>query len=322
MPLDQSGKSLSRSVRRDGFTLIELLVVIAIIAVLIALLLPAVQQARESARRTQCKNNLKQLGVAMHNYHDTHGVFPFGWDELETGWHAMILPQIEQTSLYSTLIWQENGLGNWNAVGSPNLTACEKLIAAFRCPSMSVPEHINNESIPARSPVSYRAVASSMAASDDASTIPAGSGTTVSLEQAIHDGMFFGCSSISLRDVTDGTSNTIMIGESFTDPSYVKDGQGMDYWQIGSPQTGTWVLGGIGGTEYSEFAGSTFGRINSRRDPLVNGVIMEMSFGSWHVGGAHFTLADGSVKFINESVDLSLYRKLATRAGGEVVGEF
>ncbi len=322
MPLNLSGLSPSRPPHRRGFTLIELLVVIAIIAVLIALLLPAVQQAREAARRTQCKNNLKQLGLAMHNYHDTHGVFPFGWDEREAGWHAMILPQIEQTSLYSTLIWQESGLGNWDAVGSPNLAACEKMIPAFRCPSMAVPEHIDNQGIPGRSPVSYRGVASSIAASDDASTIPAGSGTTVSLEAARHDGIFFGCSNVRMSDIVDGTSNTILIGESFTDPTYVKDGQGMDFWQIGSPQTGGWVLGGIGGTEYSEFVGSTFGRINSRRDPTVHGVIMEMSFGSWHVGGAHFTLADGTVRFVSDNVDLQLYRKLATRNGGEVVGEF
>ena len=322
MPLDLFGPSGSRPLRRRGFTLIELLVVIAIIAVLIALLLPAVQQAREAARRTQCKNNMKQLGLAMHNYHDTHGVFPFGWDEREAGWQAMILPQIELSSLYNTLIWQESGLGNWDAVGSPNLTACETVITAFRCPSMAVPEHINNNSIPGRSPVSYRAVASSIAASDDTSTIPAGSGTTVSLEQANHDGMFFGCSSVKIRDVSDGTSSTIMIGESFTDPTYVKDGQGMDYWQIGSPQTGGWVLGGIGGTEYSELVGSTFARINSRRDPTVHGTAIEMSFGSWHVGGAHFTMADGTVRFISENVDLQVYRRLATRGGGEVVGEF
>jgi prepilin-type N-terminal cleavage/methylation domain-containing protein len=308
--------------QRPAFTLIELLVVIAIIAVLIALLLPAVQQARESARRTQCKNHLKQLGLAMHNYHDTHGVLPFGWDDRETGWHAMILPQLEQASLFGTLIWAESGLGNWDAAGSPNLAACEKVIPAFRCPSMALPEHIDNQGIPGRVPVSYRGVASSIAASDDASTIPAGSGTTVSLEDATHDGMFFGCSSIRLSDIIDGTSSTIMIGESFTDPNYVKDGQGMDYWQMGSPQTGTWVLGGIGGTEYSELVGSTFGRINSRRDPAVHGVITELSFGSWHVGGAHFALADGSVRFVSDSVDLSLYRKLATRARGEVVGEY
>ena len=322
MPLNLSGLSPSRHQRRRAFTLIELLVVIAIIAVLIALLLPAVQQAREAARRTQCKNHLKQLGLAMHNYHDTHGVFPFGWDERETGWHAMILPQIELAPLYGTLIWAEGGLGNWDAVGSPNLAACEKMIPAFRCPSMAVPEHIDNQGIPGRSPVSYRGVASSIAASDDASTIPAGSGTTVSLEDARHDGIFFGCSNVRIADLVDGTSNTILIGESFTDPGYTKDGQGMDYWQIGSPQTGTWVLGGIGGTEYSELVGSTFGKINSRRDPTVHGVIMEMSFGSWHVGGAHFTLADGTVRFVSDSIDLQLYRKLATRNGGEVVGEF
>ncbi len=322
MLLNLSGLSPSRPPRRRAFTLIELLVVIAIIAVLIALLLPAVQQAREAARRTQCKNHLKQLGLAMHNYHDTHGVFPFGWDEREAGWHAMILPQIERASLYGTLIWQENGLGNWDAVGSPNLAACEKVIPAFRCPSMAVPEHIDNQGIPGRSPVSYRGVASSIAASDDASTIPAGSGTTVSLEDAMHDGIFFGCSNVRMSDLVDGTSNTILIGESFTDPTYTKDGQGMDFWQIGSPQTGGWVLGGIGGTEYSEFVGSTFGKINSRRDPTVHGVIMEMSFGSWHVGGAHFTLADGTVRFVSDSIDLQLYRKLATRNGGEVVGDY
>ena len=101
--------------RIRGFTLIELLVVIAIIAILIALLLPAVQQAREAARRTQCQNNMKQLGIALHNYHDTIGVFPFGFDERETLWSAMILPQIEQANLYNTLIWQESGPGNWDA---------------------------------------------------------------------------------------------------------------------------------------------------------------------------------------------------------------
>ena len=118
-------------IRKRGFTLIELLVVIAIIAILIALLLPAVQQAREAARRTQCKNNLKQLGIAMHNYHDTVNVFPWGFDERETLWTAMILPQIEQANLYNTLIWQESGPGNWDAVGSPNTKACSTIIQGF-----------------------------------------------------------------------------------------------------------------------------------------------------------------------------------------------
>lgn len=316
-----------RARRPRGFTLIELLVVIAIIAILIALLLPAVQQAREAARRTQCRNNMKNLGLAMHNYHDTHSVFPWGFDERETLWHAMILPQIEQTSLYNTLIWQETGPGNWDAVGSPNTAACGTLIPVFRCPSMPVEAHIDNTPagtvMPGRVPTSYRVSAGGNPMSDDVSTIPAGTPSwAVALEDKTCDGIFYGCSRTNLRDVTDGTTNTIMVGESYCDPKYTKNGQEMDYWQIGAPQIGNWVLGGTGGTEYTEGLGSTGPRINSRLDPLANGVIMEIAFGSYHTGGAFFTMADGSVKFISENVDLPVYRGLGSRSGGEIPGEF
>ncbi|MBL8815387.1 MAG: DUF1559 domain-containing protein [Planctomyces sp.] len=307
---------------KRGFTLIELLVVIAIIAILIALLLPAVQQAREAARRTQCKNNLKQLGIALHNYHDTFGVFPYGFDEREALWTVMILPQIEQGNLYATIIWQEGGAGNWDADGSPNEVACGTVLEAFRCPSMPLSPRDNN-GIPNRVPVSYRGVAGALIASDDLSTRPTGYNTAAfrALEEANLDGMFYGCSRINMRDITDGTSNTIMVGESRTS-EYTKDGQQMDYWQFGSPQTGGWVLGGIGGTEYSEGLGSAVVKINANLDPNYHGVLMEMAFGSYHVGGAQFTLADGSARFISENVDLGVYRSLATRAGGEIVGEF
>lgn len=311
--------------RSRGFTLIELLVVIAIIAILIALLLPAVQQAREAARRTQCKNNLKQLGLAMHNYHDNLNTFPFGFDERETLWHAMILPYMDQAPLYNTLIWQEGTVGNWDFDGSPNEKAGGTLIEAFRCPSMAIPEHVTNEGIPGRVPVSYRACSSSNAASDDISTIPASVTPKIALEmQTGLDGMFFGCSKVKIRDVTDGTSNTIMIGESYTEPTYVKDGQGMDYWAFGAPQTGSWdcIPGDLGGTEYCEGLGSCKSPINSRRNPNIAGVLMEMSFGSYHVGGAHFALADGSVRFISENIDMTLYQSLGSIGKGEVVGEF
>lgn len=217
--------------KRRAFTLIELLVVIAIIAILVSLLLPAVQQAREAARRTQCKNNLKQIALALHNYHDTVNVFPWGFDERETLWTAMILPQIEQQNLYATLIWQETGPGNWDAVGSPNTRACSTVIPAFRCPSMPL-EPRDNEGITGRVPVSYRGVAGALVASDDASTRPAGFNTAAhtALEQLNLDGMFYGCSNIKMRDITDGTSNTIMIGESRTSV-YVKDGQPPDCGQ-------------------------------------------------------------------------------------------
>ncbi len=133
--------------------------------------------------------------------------------------------------------------------------------------------------------------------------------------------MFYGCSSTRFRDVVDGLTNTIMIGESYTD-TYSKDGQQMDYWHTGSPQTGGWNPGGKGGTEYSEGLGSTGPKINSRLDPTVDGHIMEMAFGSYHVGGAHFTLGDGSVRFISENINLGIYHALGSRKGGEVVGEF
>ncbi|MCA9034061.1 MAG: DUF1559 domain-containing protein [Planctomycetaceae bacterium] len=312
-----------RRKRTAGFTLIELLVVIAIIAILIALLLPAVQQAREAARRTQCKNNLKQLGLAMHNYHDTFGVFPYGFDQRETLWSAMILPQIEQGNLYATLIWQESGPGNWDANGSPNEKACGTVISAFLCPSTADGGPRDNNGIPGRVPTAYRAVAASNASSDDLSTrvAPYNTSAYTALEIVPLNGMFYGCSKVRMRDIVDGTTNTLMIGESYSD-TYVKDGQQMDFWLFGSPQTGGWNPGGKGGTEYSEGLGSACVPINSRLNPTMHGTLMEISFGSYHVGGAQFTLADGSARFISENIDLNLYRSLATIRGGEIVGEF
>lgn len=305
--------------RHRGFTLIELLVVIAIIAVLIALLLPAVQQAREAARRTQCKNNLKNLGLALHNYHDTARVFPYAWGSNEELWSAMILPYMDQANLYNTLAWVYPGGGNAN-----NIQACETELVLFRCPSMAQPMHADYNGITARVPVSYRCVADSLAASDDASTRPAPYNTAAygSLEQYPLNGLMYGCSSNGIRDVIDGTSNTLMLGESYTDCDYVKDNQGMDYFAVFSPQIDNWKPGAKTGTEYTEAAGSTVVRINSRLNPAVHGVLMEMSFGSYHIGGAHFGMADGSVRFISENIDLNLYQALATIRGGEQVGEF
>ena len=313
----------SRPRRRTAFTLIELLVVIAIIAILIALLLPAVQQAREAARRTSCKNNLKNLGLALHNYAEAHGVFPFGFDARETLWSAMILPQIEQNPIYETLIFQESGPGNWNANGSPNERACGTVIPIFVCPSMAIPSQRDNEGIPGRAVVSYRGCAGSNVWSDDPGTIqspPAPAGAKA-LEQGNLNGMFFGVSSTRFRDMTDGATNTVLLGESYTD-TYSKDRQQMDYWHTGAPQTGNWNPGGTGGTEFSEGLGSTGPKINGRLDPSYSGPTMEMSFGSYHVGGAHFALGDASVRFISENIDLRIYNGLGSRNGNEVLGDF
>lgn len=309
--------------KRVGFTLIELLVVIAIIAVLIALLLPAVQQAREAARRSSCKNNLKNIGLALHNYEESYKVFPYGFDAREALWSAMILPQIDQAPLYDSLIWQESGPGNWDADGSPNEAACGTFLSVFICPSMAMAPQRDNQGIPHRAASSYRACAGSDSWSDDDSTIvspPAPAGAKA-LEQNGLNGVFYGVSRTKIADVRDGMSNTILVGESYTD-TYSKDGQQMDYWNIGSPQTGGWNPGGTGGTEYSEGLGSTGPKMNSRLDPTMPGEIMEISFGSYHVGGAHFCLGDGTVRFISENIDIRVYQGLGTRSGKEVLGDF
>ena len=318
----------TRTLRRpSGFTLVELLVVIAIIGVLVGLTLPAVQAARESARRMSCGNNLKQIGLAMHHYHDTHRLFPYGFGSNQEFWSALILPQLEQGNLHGTLVWANSAYAgaahgtNWTNFQSPNRRACETVVSTFRCPSMAQPEHLNYNSIAARVPASYRGVAGAYVASDDASTRPAGYTTAkfTALEQTQLDGVLFGASKIGFRDILDGTTNTLLIGESYTDCEFVKDDQGMDYFAFFSPQMGLWAPGRLTGTEHSEGLGSAIVPINSRLNPTIHGVLMEMSFGSYHAGGAMFTLADGSVRFLTQSIEFAIYQGLATRSGGEVV---
>ena len=305
-----------------GFTLVELLVVIAIIGTLIGLLLPAVQAARESARRAECTNHVKGLSLALVAHHDAQRKFPFGFSAHEALWSARILPFVEQEPLFGTLIWQESELGNWDNLASPNSKACGLLIPIFRCPSMPVAEHVDNEGIPGRVPTSYRTCAGSNVYSDDSSTLAPGlPADRMSLEQYPLNGMFFGDSAVRLQDVTDGTSKTIMVGESSTDPNYVKDGQAMDYWAFGAPQIGAWVKGGIGGTEYSEGVGSTGPRMNSRFDPSLPGTIMEMSFGSYHPSGVVFGFADGSVRLLNPDMNLAVYQGMGSCAKGELTQE-
>jgi prepilin-type N-terminal cleavage/methylation domain-containing protein len=325
---------------RRAFTLIELLVVIAIIAILIALLLPAVQQAREAARRTQCRNNMKQLGLAIHNYHDNFTVFPYAWGSVQETWSALVLPYMDQAPLYNTLVWHRTPTDDWSTITStsptwPNKVACGVQVPALRCPSLALPDSFSNSGIPNRKPASYRVVTGSLIASDDNSTRPApyNAAPYTSLEFSPArdpgvNGIMVGAGSTKMRDITDGTTNTVMVGESYTDPQYSKDGQGMDYWNFFIPQiwdnntNRCWSAGNGSGTEHTEAAGSTLVRINARLNPTIHGVLMEVSFGSYHVGGAFFTMGDGSVKFLSDNIDAALYQALGSRNGGEVVGDF
>lgn len=293
------------STARRAFTLIELLVVIAIIAVLIALLLPAVQQAREAARRTQCRNNLKQLGLALHNYHDTAQTLPPGWVGVTSGqpdvsgingwsWGAKLLPQIDQTPLYNKIDF------NMQVVGASNLAPRATVIPAFRCPSDVGPPTWVMPSSGTTTPLATVAAASySGVFGKDEVELCNGLAPGV---PCLSNGLFFLNSKIRFADVTDGLSTTLMLGERLT-----RESAGWFY---------TWS-GIVAGGE------DPIVRILGDTDVTPNRDLIRMDeFASYHTGGAHFVLGDGAVRFISSHVDLNVYRNLSSRASGDIVGEF
>ena len=294
--------------RRNGFTLIELLVVIAIIAVLIALLLPAVQQAREAARRSQCINNLKQHGLALHNYHDTFSVFPPGWIGVAANvsnvegpsgfaWGAHCLPYLDQATLYSQINF------NVSLLDPSNDVARKTVMGVFRCPSDPSPdtwplgEEGNPTNILTTLPSANYVGSFGPLGPEDlcvAAPFPA--------SQCRGEGMFSHNSKIRMADIPDGTSNTVMLGEHRSD-------RALDW-------NSTWFGMVPGGEEaHARFIGVS--------DHTPNHPALHIDdFSSSHTGGVHFLFGDGRVRFITQSVDLGLYRAIATRAGSEVVGDF
>ena len=294
---------------RRGFTLIELLVVIAIIAVLIALLLPAVQQAREAARRTQCKNNLKQLGVALHNYHDTFGALPPGWIGVTNGasdiygmngwgWGARILPQLDQSPLFSQIDFNSK----MDSTTSPqNSSARIKSIPAFLCPSDAASgntwtiQNASGTNLVDLATANYVGV---FGVSDIDDCVGAPNSPCVG------EGTFFQNSRIQFRDFTDGLSNTISVGEHKS-----RRDSGVNW-------NSTWTgVVAKGNDALVRILGTTDHTPNSPANHIDD-------FSSYHVGGAHFTMGDGSVRFISTNIDVNLYQRLATRAAGDIVGEF
>ncbi len=302
-----------------GFTLVELLVVIAIIGILVGLLLPAVQAAREAARKMQCSNNLHQLGLALHNYESKFKKFPAGWTIHGAFWSAAILPELEQNPLFTSLLFQESGLGNWDNPSSPNYQATRAVLSVFRCPTGPFMAPQNYNGILNRVPVSYRGNGGSLVSSDDASTRTVAG--TQSFEEIDLDGIFYGCSKVRFGDIPDGTSNTVAFGESRTDPDFSKDGQGMDFWAIGGPQVDPCRCdGGAGGTEFSEASGSFFPVPNAAvTRPATNGYLMEVAFGSFHTGGTFMGMCDGSIRFISDSIEIQAYRAIGSRNRSEAI---
>lgn len=329
-------RPLSRT--RGGFTLIELLVVIAIIAILIGLLLPAVQKVREAANRSKCSNNLKQIGLALHNYQDVNGRFPLGApddDGRSWSWRVRILAQMEQDNILNLMNADTVNFYNPPNDGIPNnffnnlagqnidgIAASEingkvnnfagapsRVVSSFVCPSSSLPERDNG----------------GYAKSDYAGNSGNRVGWTgswngcASAKGSLQNGILLYSNDnvnnwvVRFADVTDGLSNTVVVGE-------IGRSQNLHTSNVGDGVYPAWVGGNDNGGCNGFRTGGNQLRIMDAtfRLNLQTGEESNASFGSYHTNGANFALGDGSVKFVSNSINPIVYSAVASRNGGEV----
>lgn len=319
--------------RRVGFTLIELLVVIAIIAILIALLLPAVQQAREAARRTQCKNNLKQIGLALHNYESAMTCWPLGsnsdWDRVPN-WRFQIFPYLEQANLYAQIDLNLTLNGN---VTNVNTTALRNnKIAAYICPSSTLDPNADN-SVGTTYNNSQRTQIPMYVGISGAT--PDVAGRTVGSASNYggfytNNGMLLHNQQTRMRDAVDGTSNVMMVAEQ----SGRVGTQDMRSGYYGG-YTGTTSFGlnppapvsgsnPAGRDSWSTGLTSVQYRINSPTTAAGSDNPWDANtvINSFHVGGIQGLLGDGSVRFLSENMDMAVLRNLCSREDGVPLGEF
>ena len=337
-----------RKSKPRGFTLIELLVVIAIIAILIALLLPAVQQAREAARRSQCKNNLKQLGIAFHNYHETYNAFPFAWsvgnDLNVTVWGIMLLPMLDQGPLYEQ--WDSRVPAINEAVAffpasaaavQQNLRVIQTVLPVFTCASASTMpiDDYTLSGVPGVPTLNWRAARSDYIPATGVrgvyanlayANFPGGAGGSrdgaLNALGALAGGA--GKSVTRMRDLSDGVTNTILVGE--------RTGGRTIFRGLLADPTLTTLGGPTNGGGWGDFLNGEHWPQGALFDgmPGPNGGpcaincnnLRGNSFHSFHSGGIQIVLCDGSARFISENISSFVFASLITRGKGEVMGEF
>ncbi len=331
-------QEIKRPRLQRGFTLIELLVVIAIIGVLVALLLPAVQEAREAARRTQCKNNLKQIGLALHNYHDLYNTFPPGCGlssqspdahysvDLTTanraaayGWATYILPELDQLNRFNQL--NVNGLELCLLLQKPTLRPlAQQSIPVYLCPSDSALPQLNTGRMFTNAIFGNIAVGSANYVGVEGTRWS--HGVDWIENQTDPYGILWPASHVKISDVIDGTSNTFIVGER-------------NWTNLAAVWIGTRNYTGNGDDGLRQILGITNWKINLSNSKTATPT-SNRAFHSNHTGGTQFLLADGTVRFISESIYfdntladptnhasmLGLYNRLGMRNDGNPIGDF